>query len=69
MLYLSGVIDELRWESRLDEANRLPYIFGPEVTSCIDTFPIYVQRPRDAVQQRMLYNRKYGSHVVKVAIF
>jgi hypothetical protein len=58
--YLSSVIEELReaWDNRLGERNRLPHAFGPHVTGSIDTFPINVNRPKDALHQRLLYNGK-----------
>lgn len=56
------------WAARFDPALALPHLFGPHVTGCIDTFPIYVSRPKDAAQQRALYAGKYGAHVVKVQV-
>jgi hypothetical protein len=66
--YLASVIDELSstWNARAFACNRLPQPFDVGVVGCIDTFPIYVSRPRNAAWQSHLYNGKYKGHVVKV---
>lgn len=67
-MYLSSVIDELSvaWAGRLDPANELPHGFGVNVTGCIDTFPIEINRPSGQGAQSKFYNGKYAKHVVKV---
>jgi hypothetical protein len=59
---------------RLDPSNHLPAItnsdgvllFPPAVIYCHDTFPIYVNRPRQYALQRSIYQGKYHAHVLKV---
>jgi hypothetical protein len=79
--YLASVIDEVHdaWDSRFDESNRLPHVFGPNVTGSswslrcgyrpyagsVDTVPVYVQRHRGQ-WARVTYSGKYKSCVVKV---
>ena len=62
------VIDELQqpWEARNTVSNKLPH-FPASIVGCIDTVPIYVQRPLKKNWQRHLYNGKYKGHVVKVS--
>jgi hypothetical protein len=64
--HLAQSIDEMQvaWDARFNN-NRLPHIFNDMVTGSIDTFPIYIQRPPNALQ-RQYYNGKYGGHVLKV---
>jgi hypothetical protein len=64
--HLAACIDEMQeaWDARFDN-NRLPHVFNDRVTGSIDTFPIYIQRPPNALQ-RQYYNGKYGGHVLKV---
>jgi hypothetical protein len=70
VLHLASVIDELQagWDERFGDHNKLPHVFGNEVTGCLDSFPIYVDRPSDSRLQRLLYNHKYGGHVLKVQV-
>ena len=67
--HLASVIDELSevWYARDQPCNKLPYVFDREVVGCIDTFPIFVNRPGGG-RQRFYYNGKYKRHVVKVSI-
>ena len=66
------VIDELQqpWEAQCHRntvSNKLPHFPGSaSIVGCIDTVPIYVQRPLKKNRQRHLYNGKYKGHVVKV---
>ena len=64
--HLAGCIDEMQeaWDARFDR-NSLPHVFTDRVTGSIDTFPIYINRPPNALQ-RQYYNGKYGGHVLKV---
>jgi len=68
--YLSGRLDELSnaWTKRQAPDNRLPHIFGSQVTGCVDSFPIYVCRPDDIDWQHALYNGKYKAHILKVQL-
>lgn len=52
------------WDDRREPSNRVPHVFGPEVTCLFDTFPVYIRRPTRF--QSAFYNGKYGKHVVKV---
>lgn len=52
------------WNDRRSMSNRLPHVFGSEVTCNLDTFPITIRRPKRF--QSAFYNGKYGRHVVKV---
>ena len=52
------------WDERFNN-NRLPHVFSDRVTGSIDTFPIYITRPPNALQ-RQYHNGKYGGHVLKV---
>ena len=57
------------WRQRFAPRNALPIpdaLFGGQVTGHLDTFPIYLCKPKDAVMQRYTYNGKYGANVLKV---
>ena len=60
--YLSSRMNEVRyaWEHRHDIHNALPHYFGRYCTGSVDTFPVYVSRPKDYWWQKKLYNGKYG---------
>jgi len=67
--YLATVIEELQdaWNNRVSPENALPYIFPINVTGSIDTFPIYIRRPKHSGFQSAMYNGgKYRKHIVKV---
>ena len=51
------------WNARQGEHNRLPHLFSSHVTGSVDTFPVYVSRPKNAWWQKKLYNGKYGANV------
>jgi len=61
--YLASRMNEVQyaWEHRWAEHNILPHYFGRYCTGSIDTFPVYVQRPKNYWWQSKLYNGKYGS--------
>ena len=65
---MAAVINELdeAWDLRKEPGNELPHVFTRQVTGCIDSFPIMVNRPKKGNLQRLFYNGKYGCHVVKV---
>jgi hypothetical protein len=56
------------WDRRKQFPNPVVNIFGDDCFGCVDTFPIYVRRPKKRAWRRALYNGKYKSHVVKVQI-
>lgn len=66
--YLAGVVDELRevMMDRFSDENRLPHVFDGSVRLCVDTFPIEIQRPKDARWQAATFHGKYKKHVLKV---
>jgi len=55
----------LEWDIRLDTINRLPHVFPATCTGNIDTFPVYIERPK-AEMQGATYSGKYKSCVLKV---
>lgn len=65
------MINELdeAWEKRHEIGNSLPHVFGRSIVGSIDTFPILINRPSKNNLQRLFYNGKYASHVVKVSVF
>jgi hypothetical protein len=67
--WLADQMDELRvpWRDRFSVANRLPHAFGARVTASIDTFPIYICKPSSPILDRLVFNGKYGGHVLKVS--
>lgn len=66
--HLARVIEEMDdlWRARHLPSNHLPHVFPPNVTCCIDTFPIEINRPGNG-QQKNYYNGKYAKHVMKVS--
>jgi hypothetical protein len=50
----------IAWGMRHQHRNHLPHYFHKKVTASLDTFPVYVNRPRDGWLQKKLYNGKYG---------
>ena len=60
--YLASRVNEvaLAWSVRFEDHNALPHYFGRYCTGSVDTFPVYVQRPRDSWLQKKLYNGKYS---------
>ncbi len=67
VLHLSCVVDELNaaFQSRLDPDNEITdSIFDDSYRLCLDSFPIYINRPQH--NQHLYYNGKYKSHIVKV---
>lgn len=61
---LAQTLNEIFWEDRLDPYNHAPD-FPYYVTCMVDTIPIYVQNPTNAIIGRWLYNPKYGSAIYK----
>jgi hypothetical protein len=61
--YLASRMDEVdtAWAARNGDHNRLPHMFDEHVTGSLDTFPVYVSRPKDSWWQTKLYNGKYGT--------
>jgi len=59
---MESVID---WDIRLDINNRLPHVFPATCTGNIDTFPVYIERPKEEMQSAT-YSGKYKSCVLKV---
>ena len=71
--WLAGAINNreilINWHARFESRNKLPVpdeLFGGQVTGCLDTFPIYLCKPKDSVWQKMTYQGKYGANVLKV---
>lgn len=64
--YLAKTMTDVReaWDRRWHTLNTLPFYFGAEVRSCLDTFPVRVNRPKDSLLQTLLYNGKYGKHEI-----
>ena len=60
--YLSNIMDDVKqaWDNRWGSLNTLPLYFGPEVRSCLDSFPVKVCRSKDSFIQSKCYNGKYG---------
>jgi len=59
------------WRTRFAPRNRLPVpeaLFGGQVTGHLDTFPIYLCKPKDTAMQRYTYSGKYGANVLKVQV-
>ena len=54
------------WNARHRPENVLPHLFGMNVTGCLDTFPIYIFKPKDSAWARALFQGKYGGPVLKV---
>ncbi len=57
------------WHARFDARNRLPVpdvLFGGQVTGALDTFPIYLYKPKNSNWQRLTYSGKYHANVLKV---
>jgi len=57
------------WRTRFAPRNRVPVpdaLFGGQVTGHLDTFPIYLCKPKSAAMQRYTYSGKYGANVLKV---
>ncbi len=71
LAYLAGVMTDVAeaWDERTDPSNQLPHLFPGCVTYCLDTFPVYIQRPRDSKLQRLVYNGKFKRCCVKVRFF
>ena len=66
--YLAETMNEVnqRFPQRFSDANKIPHIFPPLVAASVDTFPVYVNRPKSSIWQKKLYNGKYKGHVIKV---
>ena len=66
--HLASEIDELRgpWSMRFNLNNRPADFFESLVTGCLDTFPIQVERSKEASVQAEYCNGKYKRHIVKV---
>ena len=54
------------WKRRKKLDNRLPFPWARDIHGSVDTKAIYVRRPR--YHQHLLYNGKYGSHVIKIQV-
>jgi hypothetical protein len=56
MNHLYSVVNELdgAWQNRWNQANIIPTTFHDRVTGCLDSFPIYINRPKAG--QRLYYN-------------
>lgn len=70
LMSLALVIDELSapFQQRHHPSNCLPHVFGANVTSCIESFPIVITRPDDADWQTLTCNGKYGANVLKAQL-
>lgn len=64
---LATGINEIHWEDRLDPYNHTPD-FPYYVTGIVDTVPIVVLEPEDALLRHWLFNPKYGAPVYKAQI-
>lgn len=53
------------FEVREEKQNALSHVFPASVTGCVDTFPIFIKRPKSS-RQKLFYNGKYKGHVLKV---
>lgn len=51
---------------RLDPSNALPHLFPSRVVGCVDSFPIFIRRPKDATLRRLTYCGKFKRHCLKV---
>lgn len=47
--------------ARFATSNRLPHYFDSAVTGVVDTFPVYIRRPKDNFWQGMLYSGKHSN--------
>jgi len=63
------ILLDTAWVTRWQHANTLPHMFDANVRTCVDTFPVYTQRPKDNSWFRALYNGKYKSCVVKFQLY
>ena len=61
---LSNIIDEVHWTRRLSEWNHVPH-FPHGVTFMVDTFPVLIAAPSHRTANRLTYQPKYGSNVLK----
>jgi hypothetical protein len=52
---------------RKESQNNLSHVFPSSVSGCVDTFPIFIRRPRGRWQSAC-YNGKYKGHVLKVSL-
>ena len=69
--YLADAMNEVQpvWDNRGGDHNSLPHLFSSDVTGSIDTFPVYVARPKNSWWQKKLYNGKYGNaHFIRLSI-
>jgi len=56
------------WDSRLDWEQPWDDYFGSGIWGLIDSFPIYVRRPKARAWQRALYQGKYKRHIAKMQV-
>ena len=69
MIAASLVIDEIRWEDRLNVDNHGTGIFAQRYTAFVDCAPIYVQRPTNKDLENALFDGKTGKgHCYKIQI-
>lgn len=61
--YLAVAMDEVKgaWDARHGPHNELPHLFPRKVTGCLDTFPVFISRPKNSWWQTAMYNGKYGT--------
>jgi hypothetical protein len=64
---MADIFSEVDWDSRLDPYNHAPH-FPFSFTVITDTFPIFIEAPRDPFLNDLFYGGKYGRHCVKVGI-
>lgn len=66
---LAGLKEQL-WQNRNEYPvpSDVARIFGRNVKGIVDTFPIYLHRPRSRAWNRALYQGKYKSTVMKVRL-
>jgi hypothetical protein len=67
---LAAVLQSVRdsaWDERHEPVpNVIKELYGEGCCGAVDTFPIIVNRPKNATWQAALYSGKYKHHVVKV---
>ena len=61
------VLDDT-WMSRDKQENPCSTFFGAGCIGSVDTFPVFMQRPSNYIEQRTLYSGKYKRHCMKVQI-
>ena len=68
--YLASCMTDIQqaFLQRRDPSNHLPHVFSSKVTACVDTFPVFIQKPRRTDQLLRVYQGKFKRPVLKFQV-